>query len=229
LRSSDLYRIIFHAKPAKPQSGAKPLLFLRIITSFVFILLFFSTGYTQDTTKQKIRKTKISPLGGIFLSVGGGLSVPLGEFSNSSDVSFGALARIEVSTFSIFPLVLGGEVTYFGYSGNDEFKTLNLLNTLTTEVISFGLTAEYALPRLFKSTYLIPFVAADVKYSMVKRQMAPTSNQPPNLPTEDNKISVGIGAGFTLFIFDFYGKYIYSKNTTNFTVFTKVKFPLIRF
>lgn len=223
MHSSDLYRTIFYAKPAKP------LLFLRIISSFVLVLLLCGTGYTQDTTKQKTRETKISSLGGIFLSVGGGLSVPLGEFNNNSDVSFGALARIEVSTFSIFPLVLGGEVSYFGYSGNDEFKTLNLLTTLTTKIISFGLTAEYALPGLFKTTYLIPFVAADVKYSMVRREVAPTSNQPPNLPTEDNKISGGIGAGFTLFIFDFYGKYIYSKNSTNFTVFTKVKFPVIRF
>jgi len=85
------------------------------------------------------------------------------------------------------------------------------------------------LTRVFKSAYLIPFISADVKYSLVQREVVPTSNRPPELAAKDNSISAGFGIGFTLFIFDFYAKYIYSKKTTNFSVFTKVKFPVIRF
>ena len=181
----------------------------------------------QDTTKPKI-KTKTFSLSGFFLSAGGGLSVPIAEFNQNSDVGFGFLGRLEFSSTSIFPLIIGGEINYFTYTGADQFKTLNVLDGYKTKMLSFGLSLEYTLSKLLNSSYTIPFFTIDVKNNMIKREYDGDAVLE-GLPREETKISVGAGGGFTLFIFDFVIKYNYMKSLSNIGVYTKIKIPVIRF
>jgi len=184
-------------------------------------------SFLQDTTKPKI-KTKSFSLSGFFLSAGGGLSVPVAGFNQNSDVGFGFLGKLEFSSTSIFPLIIGGEVSYFTYQGADQFKTLNLLDGYKTKILSFGLSLEYTLSKLLNSSYTIPFFTIDVKNNIIKREYD-AEDELEGLPREETKISVGAGAGFTLFIFDFVVKYNYMKSLSNVGVYTKVKIPVIRF
>jgi hypothetical protein len=181
----------------------------------------------QDTTKPK-KKLKEFTLHGIFLSVGGGLSVPLSDFNGNSNVTFGLLGRLEYSSTFIFPLVIGGEVNYFSYNGDDQFKTLNLLTNFKTKIFSYGLNLEYTFSRLLNSSYTIPFITLDVKNNIINREYDNTANLP-EAPRKQTKISVGGGFGFTLFVFDFLIKYNYMKTLSYIGVYTKIKFPLIKF
>jgi hypothetical protein len=181
----------------------------------------------QDTTKPKI-KTKSFSLSGIFLSVGGGLSVPVAGFNQNSDVGFGFLGRLEYSSTAIFPLIIGGEINYFTYTGADQFKTLNILAGYKTKILSYGLSLEYTLSKLLNSSYTIPFFTIDVKNNTIKREYDETAVLE-GLPRDETKISVGAGGGFTLFIFDFVIKYNYMKSLSNVGVYTKIKIPVIRF
>lgn len=180
----------------------------------------------QDTSKQVTKEKKIS-LGGIFLSAGTGISVPLHSFQEYSNVSFGILSRLEYSSSAIFPFVIGAEINYFKYNGSDNYKTINLLAGLQTKIFSYGLTIEYVLSKLFSSSYTIPYLSLDVKNNSINREYDPTANIP--LIRKETKISAGFGFGFTLFIFDFYTKYNYMKDVTNFGVYMKVKIPVIKF
>lgn len=181
----------------------------------------------QDTTKPKSKSKKFS-LSGFFLSIGGGLSVPVAGFNRNSDVAFGFLGRIEFSSTSIFPLIIGGEFNYFSYPGADQFKTLNVIDVYKTRILSYGLTVEYTLSKLLYSSYTIPFLTLDVKNNMIKREYDNGANLE-ELPREETKFSVGAGAGFTLFVFDFLVKYNYMKSLSNIGVYTKIKIPIIRF
>jgi len=181
----------------------------------------------QDTTKPKI-KSKSFSLSGFFLSAGGGLSVPVAGFNQNSDVGFGFLGKLEFSSTSIFPLIIGGEISYFTYQGADQFKTLNVLDGYRTKILSFGLSLEYTLSKLLNSSYTIPFFTIDVKNNIIKREYD-AEDDLEGLPREETKISIGAGAGFTLFIFDFVVKYNYMKSLSNVGVYTKVKIPVIRF
>ncbi|MGH2574198.1 MAG: hypothetical protein ACRDFC_00705 [Ignavibacteria bacterium] len=194
----------------------------------ILILIFSSVLFSQDDTVKGSPKFRKVSIGGIFISVGTGLNIPLGEFNNNSNPVFGLLGRIEYSSTSIFPLVIGGEVTYFGYNGEDEFKALNLLSGFSTRIISYGLTADFSLSNYLGSTYTIPFITADIKYNSIKREISPAARLQ-NLPESESKFSGGLGLGFTLFIFDFYVKYTYMKDVSTFGAFTKIKIPAIRF
>jgi hypothetical protein len=191
-------------------------------------LLYGSSNTFQDTTKPKQKKAKGFSLHGIFLSIGGGLSVPLSDFNAYSNVSYGILGRLEYSSTVIFPFVVGGEVDYFSYGGYDLYKTLHLLNNLDTKILSYGLSIEYTLSRLLNSSYTTPFLALDVKNNIIKREYDDNVTID-ELPRKQTKISVGAGAGFTLFVFDFVIKYNYMKTLSNIGVYTKIKFPIIRF
>ncbi len=184
-------------------------------------------SFLQDTAKPKTKSGKFS-LSGFFLSVGGGLSVPVAGFNQNSDVAFGFLGRVEFSSTSIFPLIIGGEFNYFSYPGADQFKTLNVINNYKTRILSYGLSVEYTLSKLLNSSYTIPFLTLDVKNNMIKREYDGEANLE-GLPREETKFSVGAGAGFTLFVFDFLVKYNYMKSLSNIGVYTKVKIPVIRF
>jgi hypothetical protein len=179
-----------------------------------------------DSTKSKTRK-KFSA-GGIFLSVGTGLNIPLREFNNNSKATFGILGRLEYASTKIFPFVIGAEVSYFSYKPDDLFLTQHLLNTFRTKILSLGLNIEYSLARLFNSPYSIPFLTLDVKTNKIKRDIDAGVTLE-GIPATDSRISAGFGVGLTLFVFDFYIKYNYMKDLSHFGAYAKMKFPVIRF
>lgn len=183
---------------------------------------------TLTDTVKSIKKPSNITHSGIFLSVGGGLSVPLRDFSNNSKPAFGILGRLEFGSTAIFPFVPGVEINYFSYKGTDNFITPLFLNSLKTKILSYGVSLEYTLSRLLNSSYTIPFLAIDVKSNKITRVVDPSTVQI-GYPGNDSRVSVGMGFGFTLFIFDFYVKYNYMKELSNLGFYTKVKFPVIQF
>ena len=212
-------------------------------TKFLIIIFFFNNtlsqqlyesrtkaispanSYLQDTLKKKaIIKENISA---IFLGIGGGLSIPLSPFSNNSNAAFGILGRLEFSSTYIFPFVIGGEVTYFSYNGDDLFKTTNTLANFDTKILAYGLNIEYSLSKFLPSAFTIPFISVDVKYNSIER-VYDENKSFPDLSREESGISVGAGIGFTLFIFDFHIKYNFLKNSPNIGIYVKTKFPVIR-
>lgn len=181
----------------------------------------------RDSTKKSSSLKKIK-LSGLFLSVGGGLNVPMQDFKTSSIPTFGLLARLEYSSTTIFPFVIGGEINYVSYRGDDQFITTNLLTSFKTKILALGLTLEYSLSRFFNSAYTTPFLAFDVKTNKITREYDTGVNLP-GYPLTDSKVSIGAGFGFTLFVMDFFFKYNFMKQYTNFGVYMKIKFPIIRF
>ncbi len=188
---------------------------------------FGKLSYTAliDSNKQE-KKHKVS-ISGIFLSIGTGLSVPLAQFSSKSNPVFGILGRLEFASTATYPLVFGGEVSYYSYSGKDNFMTQNLLTGYQTKIFSYGLTAEVTFARLIKSHYTIPFICIDVKSNKITRVISGSTL--PDIPLKESRVSVGAGFGFTLFVLDFYLKYNFMKDLSSFGAFAKIKFPILRF
>jgi len=181
-----------------------------------------------DSTKQI--KTHSVSISGIFISIGTGLSLPLAHFSSTSNPVFGILGRLEFASTAIFPFVIGGEVDYFSYTGNDNYMTQNLLTTYQTKIFSYGLSAEFTFARLIKSHYTIPYLCMDIKSNKITRDISGISGSVP-LPVslKESRVSFGAGFGFTLFVLDFFVKYNYMKELSDFGVYAKIKFPLIKF
>jgi len=186
-----------------------------------------STGYTFVDSLKKNLVTKKS-ISALFISVGGGLSVPLDTFKGTAGATFGILGRLEFASTSIFPFVIGAQIDYFSYNSSDEFRTVNLLTGYRTKILGIGLNIEYSVAKLLRSPFTMPFLTVDVKNNIIKREYA-EDNETLGMVREETKISVGAGIGMTLFIFDFFAKYNYMKDNSFIGVYTKTKIPVIRF
>lgn len=181
--------------------------------------------YADSLQKKLVPKRSISAL---FLGLGGGIAVPMSKFSETANPTFGLLGRLEFSSTGIFPFVIGGEVNYYSYNSPDEFRTINLLSSYRTKILSFGLNIDYSLSKIFKTSFTMPFISVDVKSNNIKRDFDENRSFE-GLPLTESKVSVGAGIGFTLFILDFSVKYNYMKDNSFVSVTTKTKFPVIRF
>jgi hypothetical protein len=129
---------------------------------------------------------------------------------------------------SIYPIVIGATIQYQNHDGADDFKTLYLINTMSTKITSFGISVDMLLNKYLKSSFTIPFIFLEARSVNVKREVSPPENHP-NLKATDNTIGFGGGAGFTLYIFDIYLTYFSAKEYSTISLKTRFKFPLIKF
>lgn len=184
-----------------------------------------NSGFADSVKGKLVTKKSISAL---FLTFGGGISIPLDSFKTYANVTFGILGRLEFASTSIFPFVIGAQVDYFSYSGQDEYKTINLLSNLKTKILGLGLSVEYSLAKVVKSSFTMPFLAVDVKTNLITREYD-VERTIENLPRQESKISIGAGIGMTIFVFDFVAKYNFMKDNSYVGVIAKMKVPVIRF
>lgn len=196
----------------------------------VIAVLFFSvlTNAQEDTSKTNIHLLNPHKPGGIFISPIIGAEFPTRDFISNSKYAVCIGAKLEYSSLNIYPLVIGASIQYQNHSGADDFKTKYLLNSLNTKITSFGVSLDLLLNKYLKSSFTIPFVFIEAKMLNVKKEVSPESNYP-NLKSTDSKIGYGVGGGFTLYIFDIYGTYLYAKEYSTISIKMRFRFPLIKF
>lgn len=185
----------------------------------------WNLSFADSLEKKPVTKKTINA---IFLGLGGGLSIPLGKFKDYSKATFGILGRVEFASTSIFPFVIGAQVDYFSFDAPDDFKSVNSLTTYKTKVLAFGLNIDYSLSKLIRSSFTMPYLTAIVKGNFAEREYD-EGRSLAGLTRKQTLLSVGAGLGMTLFIFDFFAVYNYIKDNSFIGVYTKTKFPIIRF
>lgn len=205
--------------------------FRRIL--FVIIMTCFGNfAYSQvneaDTIKKQEPQVKIKKPGGIFISPVLGAEFPIKDLNANSKYAFCFGGRLEYSSLNIYPFVIAATIQYQNHSGADDFKTIYLINSLSTKITSFGISVDVLLNKYLKSSFTIPFVFLEARSISVKREVSPETNFP-NLKSTDNTIGFGGGFGFTLYIFDIYTTYLSAKDYSTISIKTRFRFPLLKF
>ncbi len=190
--------------------------------------LTYSQEKEIDTTRKIETKYKIKKASGIFITPVLGAEFPIKDLHSNSKYTFSFGGRLEYSSLTIYPFVVGATVQYQNHSGSDDFKTAYLINSLNTKITSFGLSVDMLLNKYLKSSFTIPFVFLEARYVTVNRETSPESNFP-NYKSSDNTVGFGGGFGFTLYIFDIYTTYLSAKDYSTVSIKTRFRFPLIKF
>ncbi|MCX6164110.1 MAG: hypothetical protein NTU73_04500 [Ignavibacteriae bacterium] len=200
---------------------------------FIIILIclgpsIFAQGNEVDTIKKQEPQLKMKKTGGIFISPILGAEFPIKDLHTNSKYTFCLGGKLEYSSLSIYPFVIGATIQYQNHGGADDFKTKYLINSLNTKITSFGVSFDILLNKYLKSSFTIPFVFIEVRSISVKREVSPEANFP-NLKSSDNTIGFGGGVGFTLYIFDIYTTYLSAKDYSTISIKTRFRFPLLKF
>ena len=196
----------------------------------ILLVLFFATMANAQEDSTKINKPMLNPIkpGGIFISPIIGAEFPTRDFISNSKYAICIGGRLEYASLKIYPFVVGASIQLQTHKGADDFKTKYLINNLSTKITSYGVSLDLLLNKYLKSSFTIPFVFVEAKMLSVKKDVSPESNYP-DLKSTDSKIGYGVGAGFTLYIFDIYGTYFYAKEYSTASFKIRFRFPLIKF
>ena len=206
--------------------NCKKFIFLTILICYHYVI--YAQFNITDSSQGKEIQLKTKKTGGIFISPVLGAEFPTKDFNSNSKYGFCVGGKLEYSSLSIYPFVIGATFQYQNHNGADDFKTRYLINTLSTKIMSFGGSVDFLLNKYLRSSFTIPFIFAEIRMLNVKRQVSPESNFP-NLKAKDNVIGLGGGFGFTLYIFDIYTTYLSAKEYSTISIRTRFRFPLIKF
>jgi hypothetical protein len=202
---------------------------------FILLLIVISDTYSQIqeinkkiSFKDSTKAVNIPSIGGIFISPVIGFEFPIPNLTNLAMNGFSFGARLEYASFKLHPVILGLVYQYQIHKGNEDFMTKNLLNTFDLKIHSVGLSVDFLLNKYLKSQFTIPFLTFEAKYLNFERTVSPEINIP-GVEQKGSTFSLSAGGGFTLYIFDIYGLYTYSKDFPSAALKLKFHFPLIKF
>lgn len=200
------------------------------LKSFIITLIciFPVITFAQDTLTSPIKKGTSNP-GGIFISPTLSAVYPSGTFAQTSKIAAQFGIRLEYSSKKIYPFVIGFLYESAKHHGKDDFTALNLLNTFDTKTTAIGGSVDIILSKYLKTNFTIPFATLEVKYITAAVTVDPVTTSLPGVVLNQSEIAYGGGLGFTLYIFDIYGKYSYSKSYSTFSINTRFHLPIIKF
>ncbi|MFI5251204.1 MAG: outer membrane beta-barrel protein [Bacteroidota bacterium] len=136
---------------------------LYLFAAVIFILT--GTAYAQVGSPVSIN-----------LAIGGGVSMPSGDFSNTYKTGYHGAAKVRIG--SLLPLDLVGAVAYHHYADTSGSYAVNLLG------ISAGV--EYPIP----SVEIKPYLSAEIALNSL-------SDNTPNSSTRSRQgVNLGVGAQF---------------------------------
>ena len=181
----------------------------------------------QDSTERKLVSDNLKPAG-IFISPIFGLSFPIQKLNLNSSSTFNLGIRLEYASIKLYPVIFGVSYQSQNFKGNDNFKTNNLLNDFQTKITSFGVGFDLLLNKFIKANFTMPFFTLEGKYIKVSRIIDPDIELP-DIKKTDSVMGVSAGLGFTVFIFDIYGNYVYAKDYSSIGIQVRSHIPLLKF
>ena len=196
------------------------------------ILVFFcicpAILFAQDTLNTPVKKGSSNP-GGIFISPTLSAVYPTGTFAQTSKIAPQFGFRLEYSSRKIYPFVIGFLYESAKHHGKDDFLAVNLLNAFDIKTTAIGGSVDIILSKYLKTNFTIPFVTLEAKYISSTATVDPVTTIIPGVTLNQSEFAYGGGLGFTLYIFDIYGKYSYSKSFSTFSINTRFHFPIVKF
>lgn len=198
--------------------------------SVLYILLFSSMlfGQGKDTLITSKPKKDYSSPGGLFITPSLGMEIPMSGISGNSNMALSLGAKLEYSSIKIYPFVLGVTFQVNNHNASEEFKTINLLNTYTTKITSFGISVDFLLAKYLKTKFTVPYFILEGKYFQIQREISP-EKELAGILKDESGIGVTAGAGFTLYIFDIIGTYSYFEKNSTIGFKTRIRVPIIKF
>ncbi len=204
---------------------------MNILKFIVLNLLLFSSvlfGQGKDTLLTSKPMKDYSSPGGIFITPSLGMEIPMSGISGNSNMALSLGAKLEYSSIKIYPFVLGVSFQVNNHNGSEEYRTINLLNTFTTKITSFGISVDFLLAKYLKTKFTVPFFILEGKYFQIQREISP-EKELDGILKDESGIGVTAGAGFTLYIFDIIGTYSYFEKNSTIGFKTRIRVPIIKF
>ena len=131
-------------------------------TILFLIILFQSILFAGNLPASKAE--------GVFIAVGVGPRLPIGSFSNSTDLGYGLNLELSYTDTDFLPFFIFGKIGLEQYPGSQDFYQGTDYSNLSTRSIPVQVGIRYFLSPLFDDVIpLIPVLEVAASYSYIQK------------------------------------------------------------
>jgi len=165
---------------------------------------------------------------GVFLATGVGARLPVGQFSNSSNLGYGLLIEVSYTDSDNLPFFIFSRIGFEQFPGSQDFYEESDYSNYSTTILPISIGARYYFAPLVESAVLlIPIVEASASYSYFKiLNQFKSDNGKTNYTESLWKIGGNVGVGLSMFILELMANYNYYESNQYFSFNLNVRIPL---
>lgn len=194
---------------------------IRSIKYLLTAILFFSTIANAE-------KPPSSKATGFFVAFGVGPRMPLGEFSNTTDIGYGANVEFSYTDNEFLPIFLFANIGYEQYPGSQNYFQDTDYSNFHTNALPVNIGARYYFaPLLENIVLLMPIIQASAGYTYYQTLNEFDQNsEKNNFLDDESKFGFSAGAGVSMFMMELLASYNYMPSNQFISVDLKVRIPL---
>jgi hypothetical protein len=187
---------------------------------FIFLLVFQANTIAGEPPASKAV--------GVFLAAGVGARLPIGQFSNTTDLGYGLNLEASYTDSDHLPFFVFLRLGYEQFPGSQDFYQETDYSNYSTTIIPASLGVRYYFSPLAESVVLlIPVVEGSVSYTYFQVLNEFKADAERNNYREDLwKIGGTVGAGFSMFILEIMANYTYYESNQYLSFNLNVRLPL---
>ena len=165
---------------------------------------------------------------GFFVAFGVGPRMPIGDFSNTTDIGYGVNVEFSYTDNEFLPVFLFGNIGYEQYPGSQNYFQETDYSNFHTNALPVNIGARYYFaPLLENIVLLLPIVQASASYTYYQTLNEFDQNSGTNNFLEnESKFGFSAGAGISMFMMELLTSYNYMPSNQFISVDLKVRIPL---
>lgn len=165
---------------------------------------------------------------GFFVAFGVGPRMPIGDFSNTTDIGYGVNVEFSYTDNEFLPVFLFGNIGYEQYPGSQNYFQETDYSNFHTNALPVNIGARYYFaPLLENIVLLLPIVQASASYTYYQTLNEFDQNSGKNNFLEnESKFGFSAGAGISMFMMELLTSYNYMPSNQFISVDLKVRIPL---
>lgn len=165
---------------------------------------------------------------GFFLSFGVGPRVPIGNFSNTTDLGYGVDVELSYTDNEYLPIFLFATLGFEQYPGSQNFFQETDYSNYHTNSLPVNVGARYYFPPMLENIVLLmPIVQVSASYTYFQVLHEFDNNAGRNSYLENNsKLGFSVGAGVSMFMMEILAAYNYNASNQFLSFDLKVRIPL---
>ena len=170
----------------------------------------------------------VSKAVGVFLATGVGARLPVGQFSNSSNLGYGLMIDVSYTDSDKLPFFIFSRIGFEQFPGSQDFYQQSDYTNYSTTILPISLGVRYYFAPLVESVVLlIPVVEASASYSYfdILNEFKSDANKT-NFKESLWKFGGNVGVGLSMFLLEIMANYTYYESNQYFSISLNVRLPL---
>ena len=170
----------------------------------------------------------VSKAVGVFLATGVGARLPVGQFSNSSNLGYGLMIDVSYTDSDKLPFFIFSRIGFEQFPGSQDFYQQSDYTNYSTTILPISLGVRYYFAPLVESVVLlIPVVEASASYSYfdILNEFKSDANKS-NFKESLWKFGGNVGVGLSMFLLEIMANYTYYESNQYFSISLNLRLPL---